>query len=62
MGDTSQLDMTVEDITEVTWEDLVSEMADGDSPDHTVASTGGGCWGVATCVTGYTSTGACVDP
>jgi hypothetical protein len=48
----------VEDITEVTWEDLAMEMADGEGPDVNIA-TSGGCGTTATCVTGFTSTGSC---
>ncbi len=53
--------MVAEDVTEVSWEDLVTDMVEADGPDENVATAAGGSGGVATCVTTYTSTGSCVD-
>lgn len=63
MSETITVISTAEDITELTWEDLVFEMAEGDNedyPDHTVSTSGSssGGGGASTCVTAYTSTGA----
>ena len=59
MPENSAATSVVEDITEVTWEDLIVDMVGDDSPDiHTGSSSTGGS--IATCVTTFTSTGSCV--
>ncbi len=62
MSDTITVTSTAEDITELTWEDLVLEMTEGldDGSEHLVA-TSGGC-SAGTCVTTYTSTTTATNP
>lgn len=65
MSETITAISTVEDITELTWEDLALEMAEGAGEDyeHTVSTADGcGCGGVSTCVTTYTSTTTASNP
>jgi hypothetical protein len=58
MESDSAVGVTVEDITEVSWEDLIIEMVDPDAPD-TLVNTASGCSSgtTFTCVTTNTLTG-----
>ena len=48
MGDNTAT-ATVEDITEVSWEDLALEMSDEANPDHVVSTTGGSAMTLHSC-------------